>query len=43
MKYEIKSQKYVAKMHVIGYNNIRMEVKRYVVSIYCEKLQKHPG
>lgn len=43
IEYEIKSQKYIAKIYNVGYNSIRMEVKRYVVSIYCEKLQKYSG
>ena len=41
--YEKKSQKHIAKREKGEYNKGRMEVKRYVVSIYCEKLQKYPG
>ena len=39
--YEKKSQKHIAKREKGEYNKGRMEVKRYVVSIYCKKLQKY--
>ena len=41
VKYEKISQKHIAKQEKGEYNKGRMEVKRYVVSIYCEKLQKY--
>ena len=41
IKYEIKSQIYVAKREKRDIIKIEWRVKRYVMSVYCEELQEY--